>query len=31
MFWRKLCKRRVDVLTDLSESIVGTGTRKLVD
>ena len=28
MFWRKLCKSRVDVLADLSASIVGTGVRK---
>jgi len=28
MFWSKLCKCGVDVLTDLSASIVGTGTRK---
>src|ERR1700730_19400814 len=28
MFWRKLYKSRVDVLTDLSASMVGTGTKK---
>jgi hypothetical protein len=28
VFWRELCKSRVDVLTDLIAVIVGTGTRK---
>jgi hypothetical protein len=28
MFWRKLCKSRVDVLTDLIALIVSTRTRK---
>jgi hypothetical protein len=27
MFWRKLCKSRVDVVTDLVMLIVGTRTR----
>jgi hypothetical protein len=28
MFWRKLCKSRIDVLTDLIALIVGTRTGK---